>query len=268
MRLLTSCLAFAACLWAQDARAIVDRSIQATDRTTRLAEQYTYRELNVEKEGGKTTTRLYEILTLGGKRHRHLMERDGKPLPEKEARKEQEALDKALAEANRLTPEERQKREAQRKRRNDEERDRLKYIPDAFDFRLLREVNLNGRTVYEIAATPRQSYRGKYDSLLRNMRGRLFIDKQDYQWVRVEAEALDTISVGLFLARISKGARFTFEVTKVNDEVWLPKRVTLDASGRLALLKRIDASVDMTFSEYRKFQADSRITSISETSEK
>ena len=258
----------ASVVWAQDARAILTRSIEETSRTTRLAEQYTYRELTVDREGSVTTTRLYEILTLGGKRHRHLLEKDGKPLAEKDARKAQEALDKALAEANRITPEERQKREEQTRRRNEQERDRLKYIPDAFDISLAGERSLNGRQVYEIRATPRASYHGKYDNILRNLRGTLFIDKADYQWVRMEAEALDNISLGLVLARIAKGSRFTFEVTKVNDEVWLPKRVTLDATGRLALLKKIDASVDVTFSDYRKFQAESRITSVSETVEK
>lgn len=263
-RILSTTILTAVCACAQDARAIIEKSVHATDRTTRLAEQYTYRELTVQKENGKTTTRLYEILTLGAKRYRHQIEKDGKPLPETEARKERGSLDRAAAEATRLTPEEREKREKEWKRRNQEERDKLKYVPEAFDFTLAGQTVLNGRAVYEIVAIPKPTYRGKYEHLLRNMRGRFFIDKADYQWVRVEAEALDNIYFGLILARISKGARFTLEVTKVNNEIWLPKHLTVDASGTLALLKRFDASVDITYSDYRKFQAESRITSISD----
>jgi hypothetical protein len=65
--------------------------------------------------------------------------------------------------------------------------------------------------------------------------------------------------IGLFLARIGKGTRLSFENFRVNDEVWATKRISLKASARVALMKRLDAEQEMTFSDYRKFQTDSRI---------
>src|SRR5205823_6007380 len=134
-------------------------------------------------------------------------------------------------------------------------------IPDAYDFRLLGEPVVNGRRAYEIMATPRREYAGNYRNLLHNVQGKLWIDAQDYQWVRVEAEVLQSFSIGLFLARIGKGTELAFEMTRVNDEIWAPKRVSLTASAGLALVKKINAEQDVTFSNYRKFQSDSRIVS-------
>ena len=45
----------------------------------------------------------------------------------------------------------------------------------------------------------------------------------------------------------------------MNDEVWATKRISLKASARVALMKRLDAEQELTFSDYRKFQTDSRI---------
>ena len=82
--------------------------------------------------------------------------------------------------------------------------------------------------------------------------------------VKLDAEALDTVSFGLFLVRLNKGARFTLEHTRVNEEVWLPKRVQAAVDARLALVKKFRGQVDVTFSNYRKFQSDSRIVDTAE----
>src|SRR5262249_26846242 len=150
------------------------------------------------------------------------------------------------AEASRLSEEERARREAQRQRERAKQRERVKYIPEAFDFTLAGETTLGSRGVYEIEATPRAGYKGKYANLLKNLRGKMWIDKTDFHWVRAEAEALDTVSFGLFLARIAKGARVSFELTRVNDEVWLPKHLSVEASGRLALLKKLTLAEEVT----------------------
>ena len=74
-----------------------------------------------------------------------------------------------------------------------------------------------------------------------------------------EAEVTDNISWGLFVARLSKGARLDFQMTRVNDEVWLPKHIQAQASARLALVKKYRIEADTTFSNYRKFQVESRV---------
>ena len=48
---------------------------------------------------------------------------------------------------------------------------------------------------------------------------------------------------------------------RVNDELWVPKDISLKASARLALLKKLNVEQTLTFSDYRKFQTDSRVVS-------
>ena len=79
-----------------------------------------------------------------------------------------------------------------------------------------------------------------------------------------EAETLGTISFGLFLARLAPKSHLSFEQTRVNGEIWLPKRATVTASARLALVKQVSLDQEITFSGYRKFQADSKIVSATE----
>jgi hypothetical protein len=45
----------------------------------------------------------------------------------------------------------------------------------------------------------------------------------------------------------------------------VPKDVSLKASARVALMKRVNVEQQVTFSEYRKFQTDSRVVSVCET---
>jgi hypothetical protein len=253
--------------YAQEASAIVRRSARMDSRNDRLTRNYTYKVLNEMRDldsAGRvkaTHTTLDEVLYVGGRRYLHPLEKDGKPLPAGEAKKEQAKLDRAVAEASRLSDAERATREDEEERRREKRREQVQYIPEAFDFTLLGEEVLNGRAAWRIRATPRRDYKGPYGFMLRNLEGTIWIDKRDYEWVKVDADVLDPISIGLFLARIGKGTRLSFENFRVNDEIWAAKHISLRASARLALMKKLDAEQELTFSDYRKFQTDSRMVS-------
>jgi hypothetical protein len=78
----------------------------------------------------------------------------------------------------------------------------------------------------------------------------------------MDVECIDTVSLGLFLARVHKGSRIVFEQTRVNDEVWLPKHVSVKIDVRLALLKNFNAEQEQTFRDYKKFRASARVVGI------
>jgi hypothetical protein len=84
------------------------------------------------------------------------------------------------------------------------------------------------------------------------------VDQQDHQIVKVEAEVIDTISVGLFLVRVAKGSLGTLELTQVGDGVWLPDRLQVSASARLGLLKALRIEQTVHYSRYRSVPADAR----------
>jgi hypothetical protein len=47
---------------------------------------------------------------------------------------------------------------------------------------------------------------------------------------------------------------------RVNDEIWLPKQILVQAHAR-ALLKHVSFDLDVEYSDYRRYQTDSRIVS-------
>ena len=253
-----------------EARKIVVRSVQAANDDALLATQYTFQQRDVTRSldnSGKVKavhTKLEEVLYIGSKQYTRLLAKDDRPLSAEEEKKESDRIDKAVAEANHLTPAQKVKREADLRHEIQQDEERRKYIPAAFDFKLLSTCVLNGREAYQIRATPKPDYHGKYALLLRNLQGTLYIDKHDYHWVKVEAEALKDISLGLFLARISQGSVVIFEEARINDEIWLPLRISATARARF-LIKRVHQEEEVTFSNYRKFQTDSRVLSTTGT---
>ncbi|MEZ5363533.1 MAG: hypothetical protein R2748_14625 [Bryobacterales bacterium] len=92
------------------------------------------------------------------------------------------------------------------------------------------------------------------------MRGRFWIAKSDYGWVRTEAETIDTASFGLFLLKLQKGAQMEFNQVKVTDEVWLLDglRLRFDAQ-RSPSSKGCGARCRSPGTTSRNLTADSRI---------
>jgi len=108
---------------------------------------------------------------------------------------------------------------------------------------------------------PRPGYepKSREAKILTKFKGRIWIDKAEAQWVKLDITAIDTISVGFVLARIHKGTRVLVELTQVNDEVWLPKRVQLHLDARVALFKSYDEDVEQMYRNYKKFRTDTKI---------
>ena len=101
------------------------------------------------------------------------------------------------------------------------------------------------------------------EGLLAHLQGRLWIGKEDYEVVRLGIDVVDDWSFGLFLAKVYKGTHFDIERTRVNDEIWLPKREAVHASARLGWKSaRLDS--ETLYSNYRKFRTEAKITGVTE----
>jgi hypothetical protein len=254
-------------LSAQDPREIVRKSVQMDQINWLRMKDYTWvarlveRHLDSKGQVKAENKQAWETVILYGEPHRRMLERGGKPLPPDEQRKEQEKLDKAVAKLARETPDQKQRRVADYEKRRQKDLTLLTEIPDLDSFLLEGEDKIDGRYVWVIAATPNARYQPKQGDAkpLLKIRGKIWIDKSEYQWVRLEAETLDTISYGLFLARLNPGAKLVFEQTRVNDELWLPKREFARGTGRIGLLKKVAMEEELTWSNYRKFQVESKV---------
>lgn len=213
-----------------------------------------------------TTSKIRDIFFINGDRYYRLIERDGKSLSVEEDKKEREKFEKRLAGRDRETETQRKKRLAEREIRRRKEREFLNEIPDAFSFLLLPSEMIDGRAVWVIDANPRLDYKAHSAEakVFAKFRGRLWIDKADYEWVKMEVESIGTVSFGLFIARLAKGAHLTVEQTRLNDEVWLPKRISIRYDIRVAILKHQAGDMEEIMYNFKKFQADSRILSVTE----
>jgi hypothetical protein len=256
-------------LYAQDAREIVRRSIELDQVNWARAKDYTWTARDVERHldsNGRVQSvhsEGWETLILYGLPYRRLTERDGKPLPPDKQGKEQRKLDRYSGKLERETGSERQRRVDDYLKDRKQARAFFLEIPDLFDFHLDGDAVVDGRPVWVISGAPRPGARPKSRDAraLLKIRGRMWIDKSEYQWVRIEAQTTGTISWGIFLARLNPGAQLIFEQTRVNDEVWLPKRQWMRGAGRIGLLKKLAMEEEITWSNYRKFQVESKIVS-------
>src|SRR5580698_3498906 len=202
-----------------------------------------------------TETKTSEVLEIYGEQVERLIAKDDKPLPEKDARKEEEKIQKLID-----------------KRKNEEEKEReqnrqfVREVADAYNFTFVGIESLSGRDAYVIDGEPRPGYEPhlKEAKILPKFRFRAWIDKDESQWKKLDIQCIDTVSFGLFLARIHKGSRIILEQTRVNDEVWLPQHIDVKVDVRLALLKDFNVEDDITFRDYKKFRTNTKIVPVGE----
>jgi hypothetical protein len=247
-------------------RQVADKDIQNDKKQN----DYTYiqREEEHKLDGdGKvksSESRTLEIMVLYGEQVRRLIAKDDKPLSEKDAAKEEEKIRKLTDKRKNESEEQRRKRlEAEEKDREDA-RKFVGEVADAYNFRLIGIESLDGRETYVIDAEPRPDFQPhlKDAKVLPKFRFRAWIDRAESQWVKLDAECIDTVSVGWFLARIHKGSRLLIDQTRINDEVWLPRHVAVKVDVRVALLKNFNLDADVTYRDYKKFRTDTKIVPV------
>jgi hypothetical protein len=160
----------------------------------------------------------------------------------------------------------RKKRIEKEEKDREEGREFVKEIADAYNFRMTGSETVDGRDSYVIDAEPRPGYEPhmKNAKFLPKFRFRVWVDKQEKQWVKLDIQCIDTVSVGLFLVRLHKGSNIQIQQTRINDEVWLPKFVNLKLDARVALLKGLSLSENVTYRDYKKFRTDTKITPLGE----
>ena len=254
-------------LFAQDAREIVRKSVELDQANWLRMKDYTWianeteRHLDSKGQVKSEESSKWETVVLYGEAHRRMLERNGKPLSSNDQRKEQQKLDKTVAKLEGETDSQRQHRLEELEKEREKDRDFLREVVDLYDLRIEGQDKIDGLDVWVISATPKPGYEPKRRDArpLLKIKGKIWIDKAEYQWVRIEAETTGVISYGLFLARLNPGAKLLFEQTRVNDEIWLPKLERVSGSGRLGLVKKIALEQDLTWTNYRKFQVDSKI---------
>ena len=254
---------------------IVRRAFAAEEQNDKIARDYTFHERSeqrsFDKKGGLKSSRskTHDLTILDGSVYRRLIARNDRVLELQEEKKQQQKLEKSIACMRKETPRQRKKRLANQEKKKTDEREFVAEVQRAYDFQLVGEDCVDGIETYVIDAEPKPGYKpaNKRARILSKLRGIFWIAKDDYGWVKLEAETIEKVSFGLFLFKLNKGAKLRFEKTRVNDEVWLVDTFRVRFKARLGLIKGFNSEFLSTFSNFRKFTATSRVVSVAELSE-
>src|SRR5579863_2217963 len=256
-------------------REIIRKSADNDIENDKKQRNYTYveREENRRLDGKgqvkSTETKTYDVMEIYGDQVQKLISKDDEPLSDKDARKEDEKIQKLIDKRRNESDSDREKRLKKEEKDREEGRQFVREVADAYDFRFVGIENIEGRDNYVIDAEPKPGYEPKMKEakILPKFRFRAWIDKDEIQWKKLDAECIDTVSFGLFLFRLHKGSRAMIEQTRVNNEVWLQQHISATVGGRIALMKSLDVAIDVTDRDYKKFGSNTKITTIGEAAE-
>ena len=253
-------------------RGLIRQAAEKDLQNNRKQRDYTYvrreeeHKLNGKGEPQSTEVRTYDVMRLYGEQVRRLVSKNGEPLPEKDASKEEEKIQKIIDKRKNESDDDRKKHMEKEEKEREDDRKFVSEVADAYDFRLVTVEPLNGRDAYVIDADPHPGFQPKLRDakMLPNFHFRVWIDIAELQWVKIDIQCIETASFGWILARIHKGSNIVIELARINEDVWLPKHVALKLDARIALFKGLNIDEDVTYRDYKKFRTDIKIVPLGE----
>ena len=87
----------------------------------------------------------------------------------------------------------------------------------------------------------------------------MWVDENAKQVARLEARLTDSFKMGGgLLFSLAPSTAVALEHEKIGDELWLPSYAEVNFSARVMLLAKFRRSVTTRFSDYKKYQIDSK----------
>jgi hypothetical protein len=232
---------------------IVQESVKAMDRDWKAAPNYAFTESDTIVKGGETTRKTYRVLMIDGSTYNRLIAVNGEPLSAAQSREEDRKLQQEIARRRSESPDARRKRIEKYTQGRRQDHELMKQMAKGFQYRLLGSESLNGHTCYVIEATPKPGYvpPSRDTKVLTGMRGKLWIDEHEYQWVKVHAEVFRPVAFGLFIAKVQPGTEFTLENKPVAKDIWLPSRFSTRVRATILGFWSRNSLDEETYTDYQ-----------------
>jgi hypothetical protein len=194
----------------------------------------------------------WEVSVLEGSEYKKLTRRDGKALSKEEQATEQQKFEAEKIRRKQESSSERAKRVGKYQKERQQDHAMMREMANAFAFKLVGEETIDGHSTYVLDATPKPGYvpHSRETKVLAGMRGRLWVDKEEYQWVKVEAEVMHPVSF-YAVATVGPGTKFFLEQAPVGNGVWLPKHFAVKVNASVFWISR-NSSEDDVYSNYRR----------------
>jgi hypothetical protein len=203
----------------------------------------------------------YQFFFLNGQEIRTLVKKDSKPLADAEQKKENERVQKRIAEAQKQQAKKEAKDEkAKREGKENDDEVSIDTFLRACQFVNPRRERFRGQDVLVFDFEPNPDFKPRklVERLVHSLAGVVWIDEQAHDVARLEAYFSDNLKIGGGLvASLQKGSSFVFEQAYINNEVWLPTYEEAHVAARVLLFKGIREDEVTRYSDYKKFRVES-----------
>jgi hypothetical protein len=128
-------------------------------------------------------------------------------------------------------------------------------VAGALDVRIDHREEVDGRDMIVLAFTPLGSAkpRTREGKLVKNFKGRIWIDEEAREVTRVEAVAIDNINVGLgVIGWLNDGATATVQRQRIDGDIWLPTSIRFNGEGRELLFRKLVLDFAVDWFDYRR----------------
>lgn len=249
-----------------DIRSLLSQLQENEDKVEKLLDTYSFIQKSSKRKLGKdgilrdVGSETIQLSFYKGYRISRLIEKNGRPLNEKEQKEADDEAAKRVEEIERTIA---------KKERNvssgppDRDGPRVSIAEVLRASKLInpRRERFRGRDVIVFDFEPDPSFNYKNAKSMLKFFGKtagvMWIDEKDKQVARLEAYLFDSFNVGGgVLAKLRKGASFVLEQERVNDEIWLPSVADINLSLRVLLVKGIDVNQVIRSYDYRKFSTE------------
>jgi len=192
--------------------------------------------------------------------YKRLIEVEGKPLDHAELAKRDAEHARDLEETARKERREPPDRARELERAEAERRERMAILKDAlavFEASIVGRETLEGEPAIVVRLTPKPDVRvsTRQGNWMKQFSGRAWFIERDAQFAGFDMQAVDDVSIGWgIVGRLHKGSRLIVQRRPVAG-VWLPSRLTFDATGKTLLFRPFTLNVMTEYFAYKKRSA-------------
>lgn len=233
---------------------LIRRSVGAIEADWKQAPNYSFIERDiVSKRKSVPAVETYEVLMIDGSPYKKLIAVDDKPLPAGEQAQEEQKLHQEIERRQHESARERARRVSKYQKEREHDHALLLDMVNAFDFQVVGSEIVNGHECWVLDASPKRGYQpaDRNAKVLVGMRGRLWIDKSQDQWVRVKAQVFKPVTFFGFIAKVGPGTRFLLEQEPIAENLWLPTHFSVQVKAMAFGFFDEDSTDDETYHTYK-----------------
>lgn len=238
---------------APTAAEIIRRSVTVNEADWQALPRYTHNETDVERRDGARVTKTYEISMIEGSEYQKLIAENGKPLDADEREEQEQRYRREIEKRRNESASDRAKRVQKYQHDRNSDHVLMNELVNAFDFNLVGSEVVGGVDTWVLDATPKPDYKPVVSDakVLKGMKGRMWIDKAGYHWVRVKAEVIHSVTMRM-VARVGPGTRFTFEQKPLpGTRYWVPSHFVQEVNAKVLGFARYGSREEEFYSNYR-----------------